>query len=87
MPEFVKNFDCKNKDHVEWLREIGQAMAKITDGEKMDIVAKANANPMGAFLTQPAEFAYVHFQLCMKYANAVLACDAYVPQKNNVDGK
>jgi len=28
-----------------------------------------------------ADWPYIHFQLAMKYANAVLNCDAFVPSK------
>lgn len=81
MTDFVKNFDCKNKEHVLWLRDVGQAMAKATSGERVDIEKIVNDNPMDGNTTMKnmMDWAYIHFQLAMKYSNAVLSCDAYLP--------
>ena len=32
-------------------------------------------------MTSPADWAYIHFQLAMKYANSVLSGDAFIPVK------
>jgi len=81
MAEFVKNFDCKDEAHVLWLRDIGQAMAKVTSGEKVDIEQVVNTNPLTGHprMKNMMDWAYVHFQLAMKYANAVLNLEAFVP--------
>ena len=34
MANFVKEFDCNNETHVMWLKKIGEAMAKSTNGER-----------------------------------------------------
>ena len=83
MAEFVKNFDCKNEEHVMWLKEVGQVMSKSMSGERVDIMSTVNANPLNNSpkMNNPADWAYVHFQLAMKYASAVLSCDAFVPTK------
>lgn len=81
MTDFVKSFDCKNEAHVMWLKEVGQAMAKATSGEKVDIEQIVNSNPLenSPKMTNMMDWAYVHFQLAMKYANAVLSLEAFVP--------
>lgn len=83
MTEFVKKFDCKDESHVMWLKDVGQAMAKATSGEKVNIEQIVNDNPMEGRpkMSNMMDWAYVHFQLAMKYANAVLSCEAFVPSK------
>lgn len=83
MTDFVKKFDCKNESHVMWLKDVGQAMAKATSGEKVNIEQIVNDNPMEGQpkMSNMMDWAYVHFQLAMKYANAVLSCEAFVPSK------
>ena len=46
MSNFVKSFDCKNEEHVMWLKKVGQDMAKATGGEKVDVIASVNDNPL-----------------------------------------
>ena len=81
MADFVQNFDCKNEEHVMWLKEVGQGMAKVTNGEKFDITKVVNRNPLTGKpkMNNPMDWAYIHFQLAMKYANAVLNGDAFIP--------
>lgn len=83
MSEFVKNFDCKDEEHVMWLKEVGEIMAKVTMGGKADIIGSVNNNPLKntPTMTSPADWAYIHFQLAMKYANSVLSGDAFIPVK------
>ena len=78
---FVRNFDCKNEKHVMWLKEVGAGMAKVSTGEKYDISRTVNNNPLpgNPKMSNPMDWAYIHFQLAMKYANAVLNCDAFIP--------
>jgi len=86
MADFVKNFDCKNEAHVMWLKDVGQAMVKTMSGDRVDIASTVNNNPLTnkPKMSNPADWAYIHFQLAMKYATAVLSCDAFVPT-NKVD--
>ena len=79
---FVRAFDPKEKSHVLWLKDVCTAMAKVSDGEKVDIVAVVNSNPFGSTLGSPLELAEMHFQVAMKYTAAVLSEDAWVPGKN-----
>jgi hypothetical protein len=83
MADFVKNFNCKNEDHVMWLKKLGGVMAKSMSGERINVEAAVNNNPLPnkPVISNVADWAYVHFQLCMKYANAVLSEDAFVPGK------
>jgi len=83
MATFVRAFDCKNETHVMWLKQIGTDMAKAVNGEKVDVINTIQTNPLSGVpkMSNPADFAYVHFQLCMKYTNAVLNNDAFIPQK------
>lgn len=83
MTDFVKKFDSKDESHVMWLKDVGQAMAKATSGEKVNIEQIVNKNPLEGHpkMANMMDWAYVHFQLAMKYANAVLSCEAFVPSK------
>ena len=82
MAHFVRSFDCKNEDHAMWLKKIGGVMARSMSGDRVDVLGVINDNPLPGKPTieNPIDFAYVHFQLCMKYANAVLSGEAFVPK-------
>jgi hypothetical protein len=82
---FVKNFDCKNEKHVMWLKEVGAGMAKVTTGERYDISKTVNNNPLkgNPKMGNPMDWAYIHFQLAMKYTNAVLNGDAFIPSNKS----
>ena len=64
-----------------WLKKVGSVMAKSISGDRIDLLSVVNTNPLPGKPTMdnPIDFAYVHFQLCMKYANAVLNGEAFVP--------
>jgi hypothetical protein len=64
-----------------WLKKVGGDMAKSIGGDHVDIMSVVNDNPLpgNPTIENPMDWAYVHFQLCMKYANAVLNGDAFVP--------
>ena len=78
---FVKGFDCKNEEHVMWLKHVGEVMVKSISGKKVDLVSAVNDNPLTnkPKMTIPTDWAYIHFQLAMKYTNAVLNSEAFVP--------
>lgn len=80
MTELVKKFDCKNRDHVEWLKYFTNSMARATSGHKtdVDIVKAMDSNPLSVSVEVPA-MPYIHFQLAMKYTTAVLNGEAWVP--------
>ena len=79
---FVKSFNPKEKSHVLWLKDVCTAMAKVSDGDMVDIVTVANSNPFDLKLSSPLELAEMHFQVAMKYTAAVLSEDAWVPGQN-----
>ena len=81
--EFVKPFDCKNEAHVMWLKHLGATMAKSMNGDKkINMAAAIDENPLPGkpVVKNVMDFAYVHFQLCMKYTNAALNGEAFVPK-------
>ena len=81
MAHFVKSFDCKNEAHAMWLKKVGGVMARSIGGDRIDILSVVNTNPLpgNPTIDNPIDVAYEHFQLCMKYANAVLSGVAFVP--------
>jgi len=80
MNDFLKNFNPREESHVFWLKAIGEAMAKATNGKRVNLDAVVNENPMGCTMTNMLEFAEIHFQLSMKYSTAVLNRNAFVPK-------
>jgi len=86
MADFVKAFDCNNEEHVMWLKATGQAMARSMDGVRVDVAGIVNDNPLPnkPKMKNVADWAYIHFQLAMKYTNAVLSYDAFVPKKPEI---
>ena len=85
---FVKEFDPKNEEHVLWLQRIDESMAKASDQEKYggeDFMKVVNENPFGIKMTNPMQWAESHFQLCMKYSQAVLRGVAYIPTQGTSD--
>jgi len=79
---FVKQFDPKNEEHVLWLQKIDESMSKASNQEKYgneDFMKVVNDNPFGIKMTNPMQWAESHFQLCMKYSQAVLRGVAYIP--------
>jgi len=79
--EFVKNFNSNSEADVMWLKRVGEITVKSMEGSRVDISKVINDNPIkgNPKMNNPIDWAYVHFQLCMKYANAVLNEDAFVP--------
>ena len=83
MSEFLTFFDPKNEKHVLWLRDVGRGMKSMSDAKtKLDFEKVVNANPLGKDIKMKnmLDWAYVHFQLAMKYTNAVLENEAHVPK-------
>jgi|TARA_B100000497_G_C7512608_1_gene312145 hypothetical protein len=84
---FVKEFDPKNEDHVLWLQKVDTVMLHITDhaNESKDMMKIVNENPFGIKMKNPMDWAQSHFQLCMKYSQAVLRGVAHIPTQGSTD--
>ena len=85
---FVKKFDPTKKEHVEWLQEIDVSMSKASNQEKygsVDFMKIVNNNPFCIKMTNPMEWAESHFQLCMKFTQAVLRGVAFIPTQGATD--
>jgi hypothetical protein len=85
---FIKKFDPTREEDVLWLQKIDGAMTKASDQEKYgstDFMKIVNENPYGITMKNPMEWAESHFQLCMKFTQAVLRGVAYIPTKRSTD--
>lgn len=85
---FVKQFDPKKKEHVEWLQKVDVSMSKASNQEKygsVDFMKIVNDNPFGIKMSNPMEWAESHFQLCMKFTQAVLRGVAFIPTQGATD--
>jgi len=78
---FVQKFNPREESHVMWLKALGAAMGKATSGGRVRIDSIVNDNPFGCTMSNILDMAEMHFAVSMKYANAVLNCDAFVPCK------
>jgi len=81
MAQFVHAFDCKDETHVLWLKEVGHMTERSINGDRVDIVKGVNTNPLPGQpqMKIPTDWAFIHFQLAMKYTSAVLDGKAFVP--------
>lgn len=78
---FVSKFDPTKESHVLWLQKVDDAMNDImTNKKKMDIVQLVNDNPCKSKIKSPLDWADVHFQLALKYSQAVLRGSAFIPE-------
>lgn len=74
------NFDCKNKNHVLWLKKVSNAMKK---DDAINITNIINNNPLPG---KPSIDSYINWknaysEICANYTDAVLNFNAYVPDK------
>ena len=84
---FVKQFDPTKKEHVEWLQKVDIAMTKASNQKYggVDFMKIVNDNPFGIKMTNPMEWAESHFQLCMKFTQAVFRGVAHIPTQRATD--
>ena len=84
---FVKEFDPKKEDHVIWLQKVDTVMLHVTDqmNASKDMMKIVNENPFGIKMNNPMDWAQSHFQLCMKYSQAVLRGLAHIPTRGATD--
>lgn len=77
----LSTFDPKNESHVMWLKAVDDAMHSSVNMEKVNLQKVVNSNPMNVKVSDMMEWAFIHFQLALKYTQAVLKCEAFVPSK------
>ena len=90
----VTTFNPHNATHVLWLKKLFGVLdiMKLNADDiikqeraivQYDMEGTLKSNPMNVTIDQKAlmEFPIVHFALAMKYSDAVLKCQAWVPDK------
>lgn len=76
----VNLFDPTDEKHVMWLKDVDTAMNQTTTGKKIDFQKVVNDNPMKTSEKNMMDWAFTHFQLCMKYTQGVLRGKAFIPK-------
>ena len=79
MTTILKDFDPSKEDHVLWLQKVDAAMIAITNNERGDIETVVNVNPITKTKVKMIDWAYIHFQLALKYSQSVLRGNAFIP--------
>lgn len=81
---FIEAFDPKCSSHVVWLGKFYD-FAETLGSKRGNIDDFINSNPMGIKVKQEEmlEWVQIHFMLAMKYAQAVLRKNAYVPSSSS----
>ena len=81
--KFLNKFDPTNKSHVAWFKQMCDIGDKLADPKsQITLVAEINLNPMKVEIDhrEALEWVHIHFCLAMKYARAVVNCEAWVPR-------
>lgn len=82
---FTKAFDPTNKEHVLWLKNVGLAIKNVSPGDKkLDLQQLVNQNPFHETLDNFMDWAYAHFSIAMKYTDAVLNGEAFIPSDQEI---
>ena len=77
---FTKAFDPSNEEHVMWLKSVGEKIKNVNPGDKkLDMDKLVNQNPFNEKLDNFMDWAYAHFSIAMKYTDAVLNGNAFIP--------
>lgn len=78
--KFTEAFDPASASHVVWLGKFF-TFAETLGSKRNNIDDFINTNPMGIKVKQEEmlEWVQIHFMLGMKYAQAVLKQQAYIP--------
>jgi hypothetical protein len=80
--KFLTAFNPENQEHVTWFKHM-IAVAKNFNGTetKIDLVGEIQMNPMKVEFghSDALEWVHVHFCLAMKYCQAVLDHQAFIP--------
>jgi|TARA_R110000772_G_scaffold88738_2_gene184189 hypothetical protein len=79
MAAVVTKFDPTEEKHVLWLQKVDTAMVGITEQKKIHLDKIVNDNPIVTGKIDMVEWAFIHFQLALKYSQAVLRGKAFIP--------
>ena len=79
--KFAESFNPKTVSHVVWLGQFFE-FAETLSTKRNNIDTFINTNPMGVVVKQDEmlEWVQIHFVLAMKYTQAVLKGEAFVPR-------
>ena len=77
MDKIIKNFDCKNKEHVLWLKTLHEGAMNMSDGKSL--WKAIEKNPFGYKMDNNMEIPEIHMTLATLYTGAVLTKQAWVP--------
>jgi hypothetical protein len=78
--QFAKMFNPKEKTHVLWLKRMNRQMEKMDPmTQQTNLLEMINENPMGARMSNGADWVFAHFGMAMAYTNAVLEGKAWIP--------
>ena len=80
MATIVTKFDSSNETHVAWLQKVDNAMIDITNNKRKDLDKVVNDNPVDTKKVDLVEWAFIHFQLALKYSQGVLRGTAFIPK-------
>lgn len=80
MASIVTKFDPSKEAHVLWLQKVDTAMVGITEQKKIHLDKIVNDNPIVTSKVDMVEWAFTHFQIAMKYSQAVLRGTAFIPK-------
>lgn len=76
----LKEFDCKNKHHVMWLKKFTDCIQKMDLSNSRTMGILLSNNPFGVEM-KPEAFIDIHAGLSIKYAGNVLDGSAWIPSK------
>ena len=80
MASIVTKFDPSKEEHILWLQKVDTAMVGITEQKKIHLDKIVNDNPIVTSKVDMVEWAFTHFQIAMKYTQAVLRGTAFIPK-------
>jgi|TARA_B110000261_G_scaffold91073_1_gene103702 hypothetical protein len=80
MASIVTEFDSSKEEHVLWLQKVDTAMVGITEQKKIHLDKIVNDNPIVTSKVDMLEWAFTHFQIALKYSQAVLRGTAFIPK-------
>tara|TARA_R110001599_G_scaffold59683_3_gene165973 strand:+ start:177 stop:428 length:252 start_codon:yes stop_codon:yes gene_type:complete len=80
MASIVTKVDPSKEEHVLWLQKVDTAMVGITEQKKIHLDKIVNDNPIITNKVDMVEWAFTHFQIAMKYTQAVLRGTAFIPK-------